>query len=433
MVVGTGYVGLVQGACLSALGHTVACVDIDEQKVASLKNGVVPFFEPGLDILIQDGMKQNTLAFYTSQQQAVDALGTVDVTFVAVQTPRNEDGSCNLGAIKAVVTELGTVLEEGLCVIKSTIPPGTKEDIHTWMNNPRIRLASNPEFLREGNSVEDFMHPDRIVLGTETKEDANLLCEVYEKLEAPVHIVSVETAQLAKYAANTMLASRLALINEIAIIADIVQADIKDVEQILGEDPRIGSRFLRSGAGFGGSCFPKDVLALADMAARKGFESLLIEPIIKTNTRQSDYFVQKFGDVKGKRISVWGLAFNKDTDDTRESPAIAIVKQLVAAGAEVCVYDPQAMENAQNDLGDSVQYADSMMDAVQESDILTVLTEWPEFQQADWALVKNQVKEARVFDGKNFLPRDMMEEHGLIVEGIGLCHKEHRRPQSTCE
>lgn len=429
MVVGTGYVGLVQGACLAHLGHRVACVDIDQQKVAALQRGEVPFFEPGLPELVAEGMENGQLSFHVGQKAAVEALQDVDMVTIAVPTPRNHDGSCNLSAVEAVCRELGSLVEETLVVIKSTVPPGVRDQVRSWLGSDRIGIASNPEFLREGKSVSDFFHPDRIVIGAEKESDAQLIKRAHEGIEAPVFVMSVESAQLAKYAANTMLASRLALINEIANIADAVHADIKDVEAVVGSDPRIGSKFLRAGAGFGGSCFPKDVLALADVAKGRACESLLIQPIIEMNDRQPLKFVEKFGDVSGKKIAIWGLAFNKETDDVRESPALVIVRELAARGADIVAYDPEAMENAKQELGDAIQYVDSMMAALEGSDFLAVLTEWPQFASANWKEVKKMLTSNHIFDGKNFLPRERLEDLGFDVHGMGLCAKHDRRPQ----
>lgn len=430
MVVGTGYVGLVQGACLAHLGHRVACVDIDEDKVAALRKGEVPFFEPGLPELVKEGLENGRLSFHVGQKDALSMIEMPDFVSVGVPTPRSDDGSCNLSAVEAVARELGSLVEETLLVVKSTVPPGTRAKVREWLQNEKIGIASNPEFLREGKSVEDFFHPDRILIGAEKESDVEVLKRAHEGIDAPIFVMSVESAQLAKYAANTMLASRLALMNEIANIADAVCADIKDVEAVVGSDPRIGSKFLRAGAGFGGSCFPKDVLALADAAKELDCESVLIHPIIEMNEKQPYKFVEKFGDVSGKKIAVWGLAFNKDTDDVRESPALVIVNELVKRGAEVTVFDPEAMETAKKALGDVVTYADSMLEAVEGADLLATLTEWPQFESAPWDEVKEKLSSNQIFDGKNFLPREMLEDLGFEVHGMGLCAKHHRRPQS---
>ena len=426
-----GYVGLVQGACLANLGHRVACVDINEKKIEALRKGEVPIFEPELSELIIEGLENSRLSFHTSQKEAIDTIEEPQLVYVAVWTPRNEDGSCDLSAIEAVSRELGQLVDSSLFVIKSTVPPGTREQIQEWLQNDGIRVAANPEFLRQGQSVSDFMNPDRILIGATSTKDVDLLRAIHDGIDAPVYVMSVESAQLAKYAANTFLASRLALINEVAHIADAVGADIKDVEAVIGSDPRIGHRFLRAGAGFGGSCFPKDVLALADVAAQKNVESLLIRPIIETNDLQPLRFIKKFGDVSGLRIAVWGLAFNAGTDDVRESPALRIVQALLEGGASVAVYDPQAQENARVHLGNSVTYALSMMDALRSADVLAVLTEWNEFTKAPWSEVKELLRTHHIYDGKNFLPREELEEYGFELHGMGLCGKDQRRPHAS--
>jgi UDPglucose 6-dehydrogenase len=429
LVIGAGYVGLVQGACLAELGHNVGLVDINKERVAALKKGQVPFFEPGLEELVVGAQESNRLEVFVSQQDAVKEF-SIDVIFICVQTPRLEDGSCNLSAIEFVCKELKERVSSGLVVIKSTIPPGTRASIEGWLGES-LRLGSNPEFLREGSAVNDFFHPDRIVIGVDSQDDEQLLKDVYKKIDAPVFAMSVESAQLTKYAANTMLAMRLSLINEFAVIADCVGADIKDVESAIGSDPRIGSKFLRAGAGFGGSCFPKDVLALADTARRCGFESLLIDPIIEVNNRQSKLFVDKIEHelqgVKGKGLAVWGLAFNKNTDDTRESPAMKIVIDLINRGANLSVYDPQAMKHAKFELGDKVSYADSMMDTLSDADALCVLTEWDDFLSVDWQAVGEALSSKKIFDGKNFLPREKLKQEGLEVYGMGLCNERQVR------
>lgn len=432
MVVGTGYVGLVQAACLAHLGHNVAGVDIDENKIKMLKEAKVPFFEPGLSELVEEGLKNGRLTFHASQASALALNGQPEAIFVCVQTPRNEDGSCNLSAVESVCRKLSENCDGGLVVIKSTVPPGSREQMRDWLSGT-FEIASNPEFLREGKSVHDFFHPDRILIGAETKQAAEIIAKIHEGIDAPVFTVSVESAQLAKYASNTMLAMRLSLMNEIANIADAVGADIKDVEAVVGSDPRIGSKFLRAGAGFGGSCFPKDVLALSHIATEHNCESLLINPIIETNDRQPTKFVEKIArkleGIEGKTIAVWGLAFNRDTDDVRESPAIKIVTELADRGASITVFDPEALENARKELGDMVRYASSMQDALESADALAVLTEWPQFENADWEFVRKILRTVHIFDGKNFLPRERLEGLGFEVHGMGLCAKHKRRPR----
>lgn len=423
-VIGTGYVGLVQGACLAHLGHNVWCVDINAERVAQLKRGQVPFFEEGLPELVTQGMQSGRLRFTTDHAQ-ITSEGMPSVVFLCVPTPYRQDGSCDLSYIEKASRDLGKILDaSAILVVKSTLPPGTNKRIQEWLGREDIEVASNPEFLRQGIAVEDFLKPQRILIGADSVRAQNALVELHRNIEAPVFIVSPETAQLAKYAANTMLASRLSLMNEIANIADCVGADIKDVEQIVGSDPRIGKKFLRAGAGFGGSCFPKDVLALEYTARQHGYTPRLIQPIIELNRDQPLRFVElikrRLNGVSGKRLGVWGLAFNKNTDDVRESPALAIANALLNAGATLTVFDPCAMASARRELGDRVEYASSALNAANDAEALLVLTEWDEFAHAPWAQVIGYLRAPIVFDGKNFLPHAQLRGHGFSVHGIGL-------------
>lgn len=423
-VIGTGYVGLVQGACLAHLGHDVWCVDIDAQRVAELKRGEVPFFENGLPELVSKEVEEGRLHFTTQLTDIVRG-EMPEVVFLCLPTPYGQDGSCDLSYIETACRDLGTIINESAVVtIKSTLPPGSNNKIKQWLGNDQIDVASNPEFLREGSAVADFLGPDRILIGVESDHARDVLTRVHAGIDAPVFVVSPETAQLAKYASNTMLASRLSLMNEIANIADYVGADIKDVEKIVGSDPRIGDKFLRAGAGFGGSCFPKDVLALEHTARQHGYTPRLIQPIIELNRDQPLRFVdlikRRLNGVNGKRLAIWGLAFNKNTDDVRESPALAIAHALLDAGAVITVFDPRAMTSARRELGDRVEYASSALNAANDAEALLVLTEWDDFTQVPWAQVIGYLRAPIVFDGKNFLPHDELRAQGFSVHGIGL-------------
>lgn len=424
VVVGTGYVGLVQGACLAHLGHNVVCVDIDTEKIANLREGDIPFYEKDLPELVKAGVASGRLKFTTNLQEAVEGEKPAAV-FVCVQTPRRDDGQCDLTYIETVLRSIGTTLSgTSLIVIKSSVPPGTKKDLYEWLGNQNLELAVNPEFLREGTSVRDFLEPDRIIFGVESAWASDVLTELHKDIDAPVLVMSVESAQLAKYASNNLLALRLSFINEIANIADALGADVTHVSKAIGHDPRFGKAFLRAGAGFGGSCFPKDVLALHNVALSSGYHSKLIAPIMAVNDEQPYRFVKKiedrFGGVSGKRFGVWGLAFNKGTDDARESPAVKVAKILSARGALLSVFDPKATENARKELGMTVSYANTMHEVLDEAEALLVLTEWPEFADADWSHVKANLKQPVVFDGKNFLPHDEIRAQGFEVHGMGL-------------
>lgn len=430
IVIGTGYVGLVQGAGLASLGHDVVCVDVDVAKIEKLRIGEIPFFEIGLSDLVKQGFDAGRLQFSTT---LVDAFKVgPQVIFIAVGTPSDEKGNADLKFVEAVARELGQVVTGPMVIVeKSTVPVGTGLKIKDWIGRADVTIASNPEFLREGSAVADFMKPDRIVLGVDSDAARDLLLEVYAGIEAPKLVMNRESAELAKYAANTMLASRLSLMNELANIADVVGANILEVEKVLASDPRIGAKFLRSGAGFGGSCFPKDVLALESTARLAGYEPRLIAPIIDVNNDQPIRFAEKIekrlGGLSGKKLAVWGLAFNKGTDDVRESPAIKIIYELLRRGASVSAFDPAAKERAQAELGDLINYAASSFDVLNEADALCVLTEWPEFISADWTAVKNLLKTPLIFDGKNCLPHDHLSDLEVEVIGMGVWHQPSSR------
>lgn len=423
-VIGAGYVGLVQAVGMARLGHDVTCVEIQDERRERLAKGEVPFFEPGLKEMLNKSLEKNQLRF-TDRVPS----GVLDLIFIAVQTPQSETGAADLSYLQSACEMIGRDVQgDSIVVLKSTIPPGVRARIHEWLANDKLEVASNPEFLREGKAVEDFFAPSRIVFGVESKQAEEKLREAYTGVEAPVFVMSVESAQLAKYASNTMLAMRLSLMNEIANIADVVGADIRDVSAVVGSDPRIGSSFLRAGAGFGGSCFPKDVLALEAVGKEGGFDSRLIAPIIEVNKKQAEIFVQKIQDVLGelsrKTIAVWGLAFNAETDDVRESPAIRVIRLLLEQGVSIKAYDPQAIESAREVLGAEIEYASSKIDCLQGADALAVLTEWEEFIDAPWDEVKEALNSPMVFDGKNVLNTDRITEAGMTHYGIGLCNED---------
>jgi len=423
-VIGTGYVGLVQAAGLAQLGHNVVGIDIDEAKVEMLNSGEIPFFEPQLPELVQKGLDEGRLKF-TSDYDEAGINGVPDVVFICVQTPKTHEGEADLRFVESAIKDVVRVSsDDTVLVIKSTIPPGSLEGLEKI--SPKLAPFSvNPEFLRQGKSVNDFFNPDRIVIGTDN--DAEILESIYQTVDAPVIITNPVTAQIIKYAANSMLALRLSFMNELANISELLGGHIKDVEDALALDPRIGSKFLRSSAGFGGSCFPKDVLALHYAGEKAGYTSKLIAPIIEVNNAQSKHFVDiaenHIGTLAGKNIAVLGLAFNAGTDDTRESPAIRIVKELINRGAKIKAFDPQAMDNAKSELaefGEKITYVNSESETLESADLLFVLTEWPEFTQMNWAEVKTQLKDKTIFDAKHFLPYDAIKAEGLDVFGIGL-------------
>ncbi|MFA6522506.1 MAG: UDP-glucose/GDP-mannose dehydrogenase family protein [Patescibacteria group bacterium] len=430
VVLGTGYVGLVQGACLASMGHQVTCVDINAEKIQKLEHGEIPFYEPGLTELVRDAQEKKCLSFSVSLEEVLKE--TPDIIFLAVGTPSDEEGKANLSYIESASRSVGAALQGAtLVVTKSTVPPGTQKKIKSWIGRDDVAVASNPEFLREGLAVGDFMKPERIVIGVERSEDAQKLRALYEPLHSQIFVMSPESAEMSKYAANSMLALRLSFMNEIANLCDLFGADVQDIEAVLASDGRIGAKFLRAGAGFGGSCFPKDVQALSHTAKEFGYVERLIAPIIAVNNDQPKRFVKKIvaclGDVRGKKLAVWGLAFNKNTDDVRQSPALRIIGELVAGGADIVVYDPAAMENAKLELGDSVRFVSSASETLPAADALLVLTEWDAFADAHWDDAKAQLASPIIFDGKNFLPREKLESMGFEVHGMGLCPR-HRHP-----
>lgn len=422
-VIGTGYVGLTQGACLAHLGHDVVCVDILQDRVDALNRGELPMFEDGLLDLVEKGRAEGKLKFTVSLDEAVAEKPAA--IFVCVQTPGYSDGTCDLSYIEKVLRQVGPKINAStLVVIKSTVPPGTSAAFHAWLLNDDVQIAVNPEFLRQGTSVYDFLNPDRIVLGTESKAAETMLRILYSEIKVPVIATNVETAQMIKYTANSMLALRLSFMNEIANIADVFNGDIKKIEEAIGLDPRIGSKFLRASAGFGGSCFPKDVLALHHAGVKRGYTSKLIAPIIYVNNEQPLRFINKIsnrlGGLQGKKLAVLGLTFNKGTDDVRHSPAMRIVQALRDEGATLRVYDPEGMEKARSILDNSVVFCANAFETLGNAEALLVLTEWPEFTELDWALVKNKLNQPLIFDGKNYLPHDKIREYGFEVHGMGL-------------
>lgn len=417
VVFGTGYVGLVQAVGMAHFGFEVIGIDIDEEKVKSLKKREIPFYEPGLGEKLREVLDLGKLNF------SLDWNGEGEVVFVCVPTLRMKNGECDLRAVKSVFERLVENDFRGLVVLKSTIPPTEMDELEEKFRD-KFEIVSNPEFLREGKAWEDFLKPERIVIGVRSAEAFEKMKRIYAKVEAPIFGMSVESAQLSKYASNTMLAARLSIMNEIANIADLIGADIQDVEKVVGSDRRIGSSFLRSGAGFGGSCFPKDVLALDVVARKFDYEPKLIAPIIDLNEEMVDRFVKKIenklGDFEGVNFGVWGLTFNANTDDVRESPAIKICRNILEKGGILKVFDPRGAENAKKELKGEIEFVENMEDVLPAESLL-VLTEWPEFDVDNWKEIGEKLKYKWIFDGKNFLNRDRIGEGGLDYCGIGIC------------
>lgn len=437
LVVGTGYVGLVTGACLSDVGIEVVCVDIDADKISRLKEGIIPIYEAGLEELVNRNIEKSRLQFSTSLKNNIH---DVDVIFIAVGTPQGEDGSADLSFVLNVANEIGTHLQQyAVVVTKSTVPVGSshkvKDAIQEAMDKRSDKVsfdvASNPEFLKEGVAVQDFLRPDRIVIGTESKRAKELLEKLYHPFQLNGHSIifmDIASAEMTKYAANAMLATRISFMNDIANLCELVGADISQVRQGIGSDPRIGSKFLYAGTGYGGSCFPKDVKALINTGVENNHPLRLLDAVEAINDEQRVVMVKKLkrfynGDLNGKKITLWGLAFKPQTDDMRMAPSIYVIKELVEAGAEVFAYDPIASKEAKKQIPEKVNYMDDAYSALDNSDALILLTEWPEFRIPDWTEVKKRMNNPVVLDGRNIYNASDLNKHGFHYEGIGTQNK----------
>ncbi|MDR3309030.1 MAG: UDP-glucose/GDP-mannose dehydrogenase family protein, partial [Tannerella sp.] len=405
-IVGTGYVGLVTGTCFAEMGTEVCCVDIDADKINRLKNGIIPIYEPGLEELVLKNMRNGRLSFTTDLTETLD---TVDVLFSAVGTPPDENGSADLKYVLEVARTVGRNMKNYILVVtKSTVPVGTAQKIKQAIVEEQTRrgvsiefdIASNPEFLKEGAAVKDFMNPDRVVVGVETERAQKLMTGLYRPFllnNFPVIFMDVPSAEMTKYAANAMLATRISFMNEIANLCETVGADVAMVRKGIGSDSRIGRSFLYAGCGYGGSCFPKDVKALIKTASEHGHEMRILQAVEDVNDEQKYILFRKLnayyqGELNGKRIALWGLAFKPETDDMREAPALGIIDELLKAGCEVSAFDPVAVEETHRRLGDSIRYATDIYDAVEGADALLLLTEWKEFRLPDWSVIKEKIR-----------------------------------------
>ncbi|MEI8104000.1 MAG: UDP-glucose/GDP-mannose dehydrogenase family protein [Candidatus Moraniibacteriota bacterium] len=429
--IGTGYVGLVTGTCMAEMGHEVICVDIDAKKIAGLKKGILPIYEPGLDVLVKKYYKQGTLAFTTS---ICDAVQSSEVVFSAVGTPEHKaTGAADLQYVREVARQFGQHLNGyKVFVNKSTVPVGTGEEVRQIIATESGReyefdVVSNPEFLREGSAVKDFLEPDRIAIGVENERARKVMEEVYEPLTSrgyPLFVTNIKSAEIIKYASNSFLATKISFINDIANICELVGADVKDVARGMGLDNRIGPKFLRAGVGYGGACFPKDVKALLTTSKDLKRPLRILEAVEAVNEDQKTIpfkvLKKHFKSLKGKTIAVWGLAFKPETDDVREAPSFVLLRSLAKAGAKIRAYDPVAIPNTKAYLGKlPVTYTKDAMLAVKGADAVVLLTEWKEFQSVDWGQVKRAMKGDFVFDGRNILPHAEIESLGLIYKGIG--------------
>ncbi|MFN9596701.1 MAG: UDP-glucose dehydrogenase family protein [Bacteroidota bacterium] len=427
-VVGTGYVGLVTGTCFAEMGNQVVCVDIDAQKVEAMKQGRIPIYEPHLDVLFERNIKQGRLSFTTDLESAVKP---AQIIFLALPTPPGEDGSADLSYVLGVASKLGGIIDTYKVIVnKSTVPVGTAEKVSSAIAatcKSEFDVVSNPEFLREGFAVDDFMKPDRVVIGTDSEKARKLMGDLYAPFVRqgnPIYMMDARSSELTKYAANAFLATKITFMNEIANLCERTGANVDMVRIGIGSDDRIGKRFLFAGIGYGGSCFPKDVQALAKTADEYGYDFRVLDSVMTVNATQRtiifDKIMKHFGnDIRGKRIAVWGLAFKPDTDDIREAPALFLIEKLLAAGASVSVFDPEAMNNVQKSFGDRIHYASDQYEAIKDSDALLIATEWAVFRTPDFERMSSLMKSKSVFDGRNLYDPQKMQQMGYHYDSIG--------------
>ena len=435
-IVGTGYVGLVSGTCFADTGANVTCVDVDAQKIERLKQGEIPIFEPGLDELVKKNVAAGRLKFTTDLSSVLD---DVQIVFSAVGTPPDEDGSADLKYVLQVARTIGQHMNQYLVVVtKSTVPVGTAAKVRQAIEEELAKrgksdlsfdVASNPEFLKEGNAIKDFMSPDRVVVGVESERAKKVLTKLYKPFllnNFRVIFMDIPSAEMTKYAANSMLATRISFMNDIANLCERVGADVNMVRAGIGADTRIGRKFLYAGCGYGGSCFPKDVKALIKTADQNGYSMEVLKAVERVNERQKsvlfDKLVKAFGSkaaLKGKTIAMWGLSFKPETDDMRESTALVMIQLLLDAGCTVRAYDPVAMTECKRRIGDSVVYCNDMYDAVLDADALLLLTEWKEFRLPSWAVIKKAMRNALVIDGRNIFDAEELDECGFEYHCIG--------------
>lgn len=432
-IVGTGYVGLVSGACFSEMGIKVTCVDVDKNKIQKLLNGVMPIYEPGLDELVERNVKAGRLHFTTDLTTCLD---DVEVVFSAVGTPPDEDGSADLKYVLEVARTVGRYINKHVVLVtKSTVPVGTAKKVRAAVQeeldkrglNIEFDVASNPEFLKEGAAIKDFMAPDRVVVGVESDKARKLMEKLYRPFTLngyPILMMDVASAEMTKYAANAMLATRISFMNDIANLCERVGANVDNVRKGMGSDSRIGSRFLYAGCGYGGSCFPKDVKALVHTGIQNGYHMQVIEAVEAVNEKQKSIVFDKLlnafgGDLKGKTIALWGLSFKPETDDMRESPALVVVDKLLQAGAVVKAFDPIAMEETKRRIGDIITYSKDMYEAVIDADGIALMTEWKQFRMPSWAIIHKAMRNHVVVDGRNIYDGEELKELGFTYSRIG--------------
>ena len=432
-IVGTGYVGLVTGTCFAETGVNVTCVDVNAEKIENLQKGIIPIYEPGLEDMVQRNVNAGRLHFTTALENCLD---NVDIVFSAVGTPPDEDGSADLSYVLAVAKTIGANMKKyTLVVTKSTVPVGTahkvKDTIQAELDKRGVSIefdvASNPEFLKEGNAIDDFMSPDRVVVGVESERAKKLMTKLYKPfmmLNSRVIFMDIPSAEMTKYAANSMLATRISFMNDIANLCELVGADVNMVRDGIGSDSRIGRKFLYPGCGYGGSCFPKDVKALIKTAEQYGYPMRVLKAVEEVNETQKSLLFEKLekifnGDLEGKTIALWGLAFKPGTDDMREAPALVLIEKLRKAGCVVRAYDPAAMGESKRRIGDTIFYACDMYDALLDADALMLVTEWKEFRLPAWGVVKKTMKQPLILDGRNIYDAKELQDLGFVYRCIG--------------
>jgi UDPglucose 6-dehydrogenase len=427
-VIGTGYVGLVTGTCFSETGNTVTCVDIDRNKVEKLSNGQITIYEPGLEKLFIRNLKEGRLRFTTDLEEGIQGSSII---FLALPTPPGEDGSADLKYVLGVAKDLGKILKDYVVIVdKSTVPVGTAEKVHAAVAENykgAFDVVSNPEFLREGVAVEDFMKPDRVVVGTRSETARKLMSELYAPFVRsgnPVIFMDERSAELTKYAANSFLATKISFMNEVALLCELLNADVDMVRKGIGSDERIGKRFLFPGIGYGGSCFPKDVQALVKSSGEVGYRFRILDAVMDVNERQKLHLMDKIrrffgGELKGRHFALWGLAFKPNTDDIREAPALYMIDALLAEGATVCAFDPEAMPNVKAIYGDRIAFAENQYDALNDAEALVIATEWNEFRTPDFLRIVKSLRNKAIFDGRNLFDTSAVRELGFHYESVG--------------
>ena len=433
-IVGTGYVGLVSGACFAEMGVNVTCVDIDEKKIERLKQGIIPIYEPGLKPIVLRNIEAERLHFTTDLPSILNAM---DIVFIAVGTPSDENGSADLKYVFEVANTIADNLSNYILIVtKSTVPVGTTHKVKALirqrldergLHNLDFDIASNPEFLKEGAAIDDFMSPDRVVVGVETEKAKELMTRLYRPFvlnNFRVIFMDILSSEMTKYASNAMLATRISFMNDIANLCERVGADVNMVRRGMGSDSRIGKSFLYAGCGYGGSCFPKDIRAIIRIGEDVGYEMKLLKAVEAVNNTQKNILFRKFseyfdGDIRGKLVAVWGLSFKPETDDMRDAPSLTLIRSLLDAGVEVHAYDPAAMDEAKKYLGDSIYYASDIYDAANNADALIVPTEWKEFRLPNWSILKKIMRGSLVVDGRNIYNRNELSSYGFEYRGIG--------------